>query len=380
MVSRSPDYAFGVNTSNGSFPGALGTLYWGTSLPSYPNSDLTWESTATTNIGFDAVFFNKIDVSFEYYYKLTDGILQASKLPASVGNEQDPVINIAEVSNSGIEMSVGYRGKIGPVNFSANGNITTVKNDVKSLYGDAPLGGEQGRIEEGYPIGYLWGFKTGGVFQNQAEVDAYKAEVTDKQAAAQLPGDMWFQDINGAPDEVHKFYTPGADQTVNLYDRTYIGKTIPGYFYGLNFTFDYKGFDLGIYLHGVGDFQKVNNVLWGGTSMSSVGNNQLTKVLDRWTTAKPSKTMPRAAAKDPAQNTRFSDRWVEDAGYLKVSTIQLGYTLPGNLFGNRNIFNSARIYLNGSNLATFTKWTGLDPENESVPMPVGFTAGLDITF
>ena len=380
MVSRTPDYAYGVNTTTPSLPGALGTIYWGASLPSYPNSDLTWESTATTNIGLDAVLLNKIDISFEYYSKLTDGILQASKLPASVGNQNDPVANIAQVSNKGIELSLGYRGKIGPVGFNASGNITTVKNEVLKLYKDTPLGGEQGRIEIGYPIGYLWGFKVGGIFKDQAEVDAYRAGVSDKQAASQSPGDMWFQDVNGPPDETHKFYTEGADNTVDLYDRTYIGKTIPGYFYGINFGFDYKGFDLSVFLQGVGDVQKVNGVLWGGTSMSSLGLNQLTKVLDRWTASNPSTSMPRAVAKDPGANTRFSDRWVEDAGYLRVNHIQLGYTLPRNLFGQTNLFSNARIYFSGTNLATITNWTGLDPENEGFPTPLGLTAGIDITF
>ena len=190
----------------------------------------------------------------EYYYKLTDGLIQESKLPGSVGSQNNPIINVGQVKNSGLELSAGYHGKAGEFNYNVSANLTTVKNEVLSMYDGAPMGGEWGgRIEEGHPLNSLWGYKLGGIFQNDQEVTEYQATTDDRIASSQHPGDMWFKDINGSPDADHRFYTPGPDGIVNDYDRVYLGKTIPGYYYGFNLSADYKGFDFSCYFIGVGD-------------------------------------------------------------------------------------------------------------------------------
>lgn len=375
LISRNPTYAFG---STAALADPEGIYSWGAALPSYPNADLTWETTETTNIGFDATFFDNLDISAEYYYKFTKGILQNSELPASVGNQLPPIVNIAEVVNQGFELSAGYRGQIQELGYSVNVNLTTVKNEVKSMYNDAPLGGSQNRIEIGYPIHYLWGYKMGGIFRDQAKVDEYQATTDDKQASRQEPGDIWFHDVNGPPDEENPFYTEGADGLVNNYDRTYLGKTIPGYFYGLNLGLDYKGVDLSVFFQGVGDVQAYNGA--HGQSMTGLGNNMNKSVLDRWTPDNRDTSVPRAVAADPAGNNRFSDRHVHDAGYLRISNVQLGYTIPMAVKTRLNLFENARIWIGGSNLLLITKWPGLDPESNNVPYPRAFNVGLDVRF
>jgi len=373
-LSRAPHTSFGNDPLN---PGR-GYYYWGIVSGDFPNPDLTWEKTTTTNIGFDGVLFKSLTFTAEYYYKITNGLLQESKLPSSVGSENNPVINVAKVKNTGFEMSLGYRGKVGEFTYNAGANITTVKNEVLTMYDGAPMGGEWGgRIEEGYPMNSLWGYKLGGIFQSPQEVTDYQATTQDKIARSQNPGDMWFKDINGSPDADHRFYTPGADGVVNDYDRVYLGKTIPGYYYGFNFSLEYKHFDLNCYFMGIGDVQKINNVRAGREDMQSKGNNQFTTVMDRWTPSHPSTSMPRAAATDPGANARFSDRWIENASYLRLANLQIGYTLPNF---NVKVFDHARIWIAGSNLFTATKWTGIDPESETSPIPRVFSVGFDASF
>jgi TonB-linked SusC/RagA family outer membrane protein len=377
VVSRAPHSGWG---STAALANPAGIFSWGAALPTYPNSDLTWEKTSTTNVGLDANLFTALDLSLEYYYKFTDGILQDSELPASVGAASPPIANIAQVKNQGIELSIGYRGNIGDLKYYLNGNLTTVKNEVLKMYNDSPLGGETGRIEVGYPINYLWGYQMGGVFKDQAAVDEYQAVTDDITVARQEPGDIWFKDVNGAPDETHQFYTEGADSTVNLYDRTYIGKIIPGFFYGFSINLEYKGIDFSAFFQGVGDVQAINGGRQSGEAMVGLGNNMLATVKDRWTTTNTGAEIPRAVAADPAGNTRFSDRWIENAGFLRFANLQLGYTIPGNIASRLGVFQNLRVWVGGSNLFIITPWTGLDPENDAIPTPRVMNMGVDVRF
>ncbi len=374
LLNRAPHTTFGIDPLN---PGR-GYFYWGIVAGNFPNPDLTWEKTITTNFGIDGLLLNSLNFTLEYYDKTTDGLIQSSNLPASVGSQQNPIVNIGKIKNTGFEISLGYRGKVGKLNYSANANLTTVKNEVVQMYDDAPMGDEWGgRIEEGYPINSLWGYQVGGIFQSEQDVLDYQAATEDKIATSQHAGDMWFRDVNGPPDENHRFYTPGPDGVVDNFDRTYLGKTIPGFFYGLNFTLEYRGIDLACYFTGVGDVERINNVRANLESMSSRGVNQLSSVKDRWTATNHSTTMPRAAAADPGANNRFSDRWIENASYFRLANLQVGYTLPKF---NTKVFERARIWVGGSNLFTATQWSGLDPENEAVPIPRTFTLGIDASF
>ena len=342
---------------------------------------MTWERVRTTNIGFDAVLFdNHVTLTAEYYNRFTEGLIQSVSLPPSSGIEVATDLNIGNMRNNGVEVQVGYNNTFGRLGFNVSGNLTTVKNRVVSLYKGTPFGGEGGRIQEGYPMAYLWGWKTGGVFQNDQEIAEWKSQYEDGVGANnQAPGDMYFLDLQGNP-EPGQLVSPEPDGIVNNNDRVYLGKGIAGSYYGLNLGFTYGGFDLSIFLQGVGDVQKYNAQRAGGEGMSSSGANQWATTLNRWTGEGTSTTMPRAIFEDPNRNNRFSDRFVEDAGFLRLKNVQLGYNLPSALLQKTGVVSNIRVYLSGTNLLTFTDWTGPDPENDVFPPLRQITAGISATF
>jgi hypothetical protein len=298
-------------------------------------------------------------------------------------------LNVAEVRNRGIEIDAGYNAKLGPVNFTVSGNITTVSNKVVKLYGGTPLGDEMGRIEEGYSMFYLWGYKVGGIFQSQADIDAWRQTHADVNIGQDLsnssngiqykPGDMYFQDVHGNPRDVKERYSPLPDSLINGNDRTYLGKTIPGYYYGLNIGANWKGIDISIFFQGVGDVQKYNSVRAGLESMSSLAN-QWTTTLDRWTPDHHSTSTPRAVYGDPAQAARISDRFVEDASYLRLKNLQIGYSIPKKFLNDLGFIQNLHIYGAAVNLFTITPYTGLDPENDFIPPTQQFLFGVNATF
>jgi len=384
-VSGSPDYSFGSGNGNG-----LGTPFLGAALPGFANTTLTWEKIKTSSIGFDAVMFNNhVNFTAEYYNKVTYDIIQNVALPPNTGIQDNADLNVATVRNRGVELQLSYNQKVGNVNFNASANITTVDNKVLKLNGGTPIGGEGGRIEEGYSMFYLWGYQAGGVFQNQAEIDAWRKKYADKNIGQDTsntslgyqykPGDMYFLDVNGNPRNSKERFSPGADSLINSNDRTYLGKTIPGYYYGFSFGADFKGFDVSVFFQGVGDVKKYNYIRAGLENMGGPAN-QFATTLDRWTPEKPSSTMPRAVFGDPASTGRFSSRYVESAAYLRLKNIQIGYSLPKQLLAKAKFIQNLRFYVSAVNVFTITKYSGLDPENEFLPPTRQTLAGLNVTF
>jgi hypothetical protein len=322
-------------------------------------------------------------------------ILQAAPLAASVGVENAPILNIASVRNTGVELQLGYNGQVGAFNYNIGGNLTTVKNRVLSTFKDQPFSDpryENLRIEVGQPIGYLWGYKVGGIFQSQEEIDRWRETNSDNFNNNQFsPGDIYFQDVNSDPTESGTQPTPGADGKINPNDRTYLGKTIPTYYYGINMGAGFRNFDLSLLFQGIGDVQQYNHSRASLEQMNSRGVNQSVTTKDRWTPTNPSTTMPRAAFEDPARNNRFSSRFVEDAGFLRLRNVQLGYNIPAGLKSRLGFVDNFRIYVTGINVFTITKYTGLDPEesyelsngnatNNFVPNTRSFLLGINATF
>jgi TonB-dependent starch-binding outer membrane protein SusC len=310
-------------------------------------------------------------------------------LPPNTGIQDNATLNVAEVKNSGIELQIGYNKKLGNINFNASANLTTVKNNVVKLNGGTPIGGEGGRIEQGSSMFYLWGYKVGGIFQNQAEIDAWRQTHADQnigqvagdpsQGYQYKPGDMYFQDVHGNPRNSKEQFSPAPDSVINSNDRTYLGKTIPGYYYGFSVGAEYKGLDFNIFFQGVGDVQKYNYIRSGLESMGGAAN-QWTTVLDRWTPTNPSAKMPRAVFGDPAQTGRFSSRYVENASYLRLKNVQLGYRIPANLLTKLGFIQNLRVYVGAVNLVTITGYNGLDPENEVLPPTRQILFGLNVGF
>lgn len=375
LINTSPKYALGSTTGNG-------TINSASALLNFPVNDLTWETVTTSNLGFDAILFdNKLTVTAEYYHRHTDGILQTIDIPLVVGVRDNPTVNLAKVNNSGFEFQASYADKIGKLGYNVSFNLTTVKNRVEKMYLDKPTTNGYLRIEEGKSMNYIYGYKMNGIFQSTEEVTAFKSKYSDTGYDDQKsPGDIGFKDLYGAPAanaaaNVYKSDKP--DGTIDSYDQTYLGKTIPGFFYGLNIGLNYENWDLSLNFRGVGDVQKINYVKWAGESMNSGGVNQLASTLGRWTSTNHSTKMPRAVANDPTGNTRFSDRWVEDAGFLRLQNLQVGYNFKGAVLKKCGL-SSLRCFLSGSNLFVITPYSGLDPEDDSTP--VTYMVGVNLNF
>lgn len=382
LMNEQYTYAFGTNGVQG-----YGYVNWGSASSRMGNEALTWEKTATTNIAVDLVAFNNFNVTLEFFNKKSQDLLSSIEIAPSLGYTENPAANFGTVINKGIDFDLGYHGKIGnDFTYHIAGNISFVKNEVTELFDDAPWGSDQFRVEEGRPLGFIWGYKTDGILQTAADVTNYQNAVTDPAvvAATLAPGDYRFQDIHGNPDgtDENRFYSPDPDGVINEYDKVYLGKNTPSYTYGLNLSFAYKFVDLSAVFYGEGDVQRYNDIRASQEDMASTGANQSTTVLNRWTASSPSTEMPRAINGDPSSNNRFSDRFVEDADYFRLLNLQIGFTLPGKAYDMIGFGEKLRVWLGGSNLFTITKYSGLDPSvpNWVMPTPRVISFGLDIKF
>ncbi len=372
VINQQPMFAFGNNPANigRGYPSSSATVF------GMPNRDLRWERTSTFNIGFDALLFRGLNFSAEYYHKYTDGILQTLTLPPSVGLIEQPVGNVAKALNRGIELNVNYSNQIGKLNFSVGGNFTTVHNEAVRLYQGIPIG----NIEEGLPLFYIKGYQIGGRFETEAEVADWLATHNDLsyQNPNIRPGDFYFKDLRGAPGPGDKLFSNAPDGIIDDYDQVYLGKTIPGFYYGFNVNLEYSRFDFSAQFTGVGDVQKVNNVKTTFLNLNQEGATHTTDALNYWTPSNTNTSLPRLIWDDPASNGRFSNFWIEDAAYLRLANAQLGYTLPE--IGIKNVLSNLRVYLGCSNLFTITKFNGFDPEDEYNPAPLILYAGLNVKF
>ena len=345
----------------------------------FSNRDLTWEKLYTVNVGFDAVMFdNRFSLTADYYHKVTKGIIQSVELAPSTGISVPSDINVAEVLNKGIELQAGYNKTIGQVSTNFNVNFTTVHNKVLKLANHTALR-TQG-LEEGLPIGFIYGYKQAGIFRDEKEIEAWNETHTDIISTDQRPGDIFFEDLYGAPQPGSTRHNPEKDGIINANDRTRIGKTIPGYFYGFTAAASYKSFDLSVFFQGIGDVQKYNFDRALGENMEEYGRNQLSTVMNRWTPQNPDADMPRAVYNDPNGNNRTSDRFVENAGYIRLQHVQVGYSLPAGWLRKIDAVQSVRLFMAANNLFTITNYSGLDPEDDAFPNTRQFFAGIKASF
>ena len=362
----------------------IGNLSLGSTVADFPNPALSWEIATTTYAGFDALLLdNKLNVTFEWYDRITSGILQSVNLPYSVGTN-NPLFNIGELRNRGVDLLVGYNNRVGEFSYGISANISFLHNEVTKLYLGQPLSTEFGRVEEGRSIGHLWGYRMGGIFQNQAEIDQHFAEYEDANVGNVdyvEPGDMYFLDVQGNPTEEEPFYSTTPDGQINSFDQTEIGNTIPGHTYGINLNVGWKGLDLTVSFYGEGDVDKDNEVRRRFEGMSGAGTNYFASTLNRWTPQNTGTDMPRAVIGDPAGNNRFSTRWVESAAFFRLNNWQLGYTLPASVLDAlNNTVKSLRVYVGGQNNIYLFSWSGIDPANDEFPLPRAINAGLNIRF
>jgi len=342
--------AGGLNYTMGN-AGVITTGYAPTTLD---NPDLRWEETTQANFGFDAQIFHDFNLTVDVFNKKTNGILRPIAIPGYVGVTAFPVANVADMENKGLEVELGYRKKIGKVNFSANANfayldnkVTYVASDTRFINGDAAFQsmGPVTRTEVGQSYNSFYGFKTAGIFQNASDVANYKNSAGKVIQPNARPGDFRWEDTDG-------------DGSITDKDKTYLGTSLPKYTFGLTLNADYKGFDVMVFAQGA-----AGNKIFQGLRRLDIGNsNWQTKALSRWSGEGTSTTYPRLTSADDNGNFgKMSDFYLEDGNYIRLKIVQIGYTLPIKML--KKIGGSKlRVYATGENLLTLTNYTGYDPE------------------
>lgn len=334
--------------------GNSGIITTGYAPTSLDNPDLRWEETSQANIGFEAELFSSLTLNVDLFDKTTTGILRPINIPGYVGVSSQPVGNVADMKNRGVELELGYRKKVGDLNISANGSFSYLKNEVTYVASDADFivgdasfqsMGVVTRTAVGQSYNSFYGFQTNGIFQNDADIAAYaNSDGTPIQPNAR-PGDFRWTDING-------------DGAITDADKTFLGTNLPKYTFGLTVNLDYKGFDLMVFAQGAG-----GNKIFQGLRRLDIGNsNYQTVAMSRWTGEGSSNTFPRLTSNDSNGNFgRMSDFYLEDGTYARIKLVQLGYSLPKSI-ADKISAGRIRLYITGENLLTLTKYTGYDPE------------------
>jgi TonB-linked SusC/RagA family outer membrane protein len=347
------------------------TLVLGQAIGVLPNEDLQWEEAKKFNVGLDMKFFNnKLDITTDYFINVRDNLL-IGNIPVSgitgvfAPGSGSPTFNAGVVENRGFEFAIGYRDNFSDdFSFGINYNVTTLQNEVLEVNNSTGFieGGSFGvgqlapsRMDVGNPIGYFYGLQTDGIFQSQAEVDAHPSQLD--LGAPSAPGDIRYKDFNG-------------DGNIDANDRTNIGDPIPDVTMGLNLNFKYKGFDFVAFT-----FASIGNDMVRNYERTLTDVNRLNYVLDRWTGPGTSNTVPRVT-NGATTNNVFSDFFVEDASFIRIQNIQLGYTIPLAITEKFSI-SKVRVYGRIDNLHTFTEYRGFDPAaSNGAPIGGGIDAGF----
>ena len=380
-VNRNPQYTLGSGRGEAGVGAGLGIQ--GAGLDDFSNADLTWETAETTSIAVDfGVLQNRLTGTLEWYNRTTKDIIQQTELPDVAGNIFNPNFNVASVENRGVEIALRWQDDIGDFSYFLGGNLTTQTNEVTQLAGGVPLNLDGNlRIEEGKSMFFIFGYQTDGIFQTQEEVDAWLAENSDPGADNfKGPGDVVYVDVGGTDPETGNRTNQPDGFITDFGDRTELGKTIPGFFYGFNMGASWKNIDVSLFFQGIGDVDKINWSYFNGTNMSGDNANLLTDVLDRWTPTNPSNEIPRAYRNDQPRNNRLSDRHVESGAFMRLKNVQIGYNLPQSLLEKYDGITEARVYVAGNNMFTLTDWRGLDPESDYQPLGRQLVVGVRLGF
>ncbi len=353
-------YQFSVPLAqSSSLLGSTPIINYGYSEKELSNPDLKWESSEQTNFGLDFGFLkNSLTGSIDAFVKTNKDMLVRDQLPGVAGTPLGRIVNSGNVENKGLEISLGYKKQLGDFKFDVSTNVSFLKNKITSikegLTSLEPLNAPRVRslpLANIYtvdsPVGAFYGYETAGLFQSDAEAKGY---INDKGVLYQpnaKAGDIKFRDING-------------DGIINNSDRVVLGNPFPKTTFSFNTNFNYKRFDLNIFLQGVAGNSVFNAVKYTGLNASFPGYNLLADVKDAWSPQNTNSSIPVLSAKDNNNNFgRISDFYIEDASFLRLKNISFGYTFDDKLFNDKV---KVRIYLSGQNLFTITKYSGMDPE------------------
>lgn len=374
-VALNNNYVFG-GYGNGQL------LVLGSKPSGTPNADLKWEESEQYDVGLDFGFFNNaLTFTVDYFYKKTNGMLKEMAIPSYLG-ESKPWGNVGSMKNEGVEFELGYKLVKNDWSFSVQANLSYLKNELIDL-GNADgyetmdnvhQIGNISRAENGQPYPFFWGYKTDGIFQNQAEIDAYTKDGKLIQPNA-VPGDVRFVDLDG-------------NGTIDDKDKTNIGKGTPDWTFGLNFNFAYKNIDFSMLVSG----QWGNQIADVTRRLDCQWVNLPAEFMDRWHGEGTSNTMPRFCWNGDDANKNwgnFSDLYIKNGAFARIKNIQIGYTLPKSLT-HKFFVERLRFYVAAENLLTLTGYKGFDPELNNdksngidrgyYPQARTFTVGLNLNF
>ncbi|MDQ1162285.1 TonB-linked SusC/RagA family outer membrane protein [Chryseobacterium sp. SORGH_AS 447] len=354
-------YVAGANYTNGN----------GTVMPGYypsglANPYLKWETTTQTNIAADMKLFKDFTLTVDVYNKKTKDILRSIQIPGYIGVTGNAIANAGDMENRGVEVELGYKKTWNDLSVSFNGNVAYNKNKVLSLingqeYEDRASFQSMGpiqRIVPGESYNSFYGFRTLGVFQNQAQIDSYVNANGQLYQSNAKPGDFIWADANG-------------DGVISDLDKVNLGNSIPKFNFGATVNINYKNWDLMVFGQGAAG----HKIFQGLRRLDILDANYQTKILDRWTGEGSTNENPRLTRNDPNKNySRLSDWYLQKGDYFRIKLVTLGYTLPQNIAQNIGA-SKVRFFVTGENLFTFTKYTGYDPE-----IAAGDSYGIDRAF
>jgi hypothetical protein len=348
------------------------------------NPDAKWETSENANVGFEASLLkSKLGIKFDYYSKKTKDLLYNPELPGTAGAADQPYVNVASMSNTGVDLELNYKEKFGDVSFDGTATITTYKNEITGIaeskygitffdYGSQRIGNLI-RNETGHPMSSYFGYNVIGLFQSASVVTS---SPTQDGAA---PGRFKFQDMDN-------------DGAITPADRTFIGDPNPDFTYGLNLALNYKNFDFTAFFYGSQGNDIYNwNKWWIDFWPSFQGQKSTDLLYKSWTPDRTNTNVPIATnVSNFSTNTQSVSYYIEDGSFLRLKNLQLGYTIPESVTSKANI-GSLRVYVQAVNLFTLTKYSGVDPEiggddrNKGVdagnyPLVKQFVFGLNVNF
>ncbi len=362
--------------------GPEGTVFFGQEPTGYPNRDLKWETTRQANIGIDATFWDgRFSATADFYDKRTSDLLLGTPIPYTSGF-QTTLLNVGNVNNRGFGLELSADIFTGEFSWNTSGNISVNRNEITNLSRDEDInllvGGSI--LREGYPIGTFEGYVFDGIFQSDAEASSGpKLRGETPQA-----GDRRYRDISGPEGQ--------PDGFVDEFDRTVLGTAEADFTWGFSNDFSYKNFNLNIFFQGSQGNEMVNLNKVNLENLNGQQNVLAEAGLNRWTPENPSNLYPRANAGD-VFNSVFSSRFVEDASYLRLKNITLGYELPADAIARIGV-SRLRIYGGATNLFTITDYSGYDPESNAYagstnivgidsgtyPLAKTYTVGINLGF
>lgn len=328
------------------------------------NPNTGWEQNVVTNVGFDATLFNKLDLSVEYYQKSINGLLFTQTLPATAGGATAPTVNVGDIQNKGVDIGATYRGTVNnDLRFTAGANITTYNNNVVNIpspgYFETANTQNLGNVirnQVGQPVSSFFGYKVIGLFNSDADVSS---SPTQSGAA---PGRFKYQDVNG-------------DGKIDASDRTFLGNPNPKFTYGLNLGVTYKRFDISTTLYGSQGNKIYNTVKSFTHFFSTYVGAKSNDLLNAWTPDNTNTNIPKIESTGSFSSSGVSNSfYVENGSFLKMRSLVIGYTFAPQLLRKVGL-NRLRVYAQGANLFTITKYSGLDPEVSGLSSAFGVDYG-----